>query len=39
MLRRTHKPCKENRNNKLVLEELSFELGKQKKEYFSSKGT
>jgi hypothetical protein len=39
MLGRTHQPCREHPNNKIVLEEMSFELGKQNKEFFSSKGT
>ena len=34
MLGRTHQPCRERRNNKIVLEEISFELGEQNKEFF-----
>ena len=39
MLGRTHQPCREHHNNKIVLEEMSFEMGKQSKEFVSSKGT
>jgi len=39
MLGRTHEPCRDHRNNKIVLEEMSFEMGKQNKNFFSSKGT
>jgi hypothetical protein len=39
MLGRTDQPCREHRNNKIMLEEMSSELDKQNKEFFSFKGT
>jgi hypothetical protein len=37
MLGRTHQPCRELHSNKIVLEEMSFEMGKQNKDFLVQK--